>query len=100
MQIKEIKSNREFNIFSANIVLNYEELRDLANGLYELCQTEKYKDKASFLRLKRNFSFLFDLVKHSGIDDWSVENAAKVTAKIKEIEAKEGNVKYESKDNT
>lgn len=70
MVIKEI--NAQSNFKSATVTLFYNELREIANGLYELSQME-FKRDLDFHKCHRNMSFLFNLVKHGTIDSASIQ---------------------------
>lgn len=64
MHIEELTSKP--NIKIATVVMTYEEVRDIANGLYHLISgTECNKD--DYKNIYAKSKFLFDMVKHGMI---------------------------------
>ena len=73
MTIIEIEHKRDTKTFSATIKLNYDEIRDLSHGMYELCKDDKNKHNISYHETHKEIALLFDLVKHGRLDKCSVE---------------------------
>lgn len=80
MTIKELHS--ETNNKCATIELNYDEIRDIANGLYELGKLTKFT--TSFHKIHRDMAFLFNIVKHGCIDSNSIRMLERLQDKLDE----------------
>ncbi len=87
MEIKEIIRNQHTK--NATVKLDYDELCDIANALYQASKDDKDK-RLSFYRTHRDMSFLFDIVKHGCIDKCSVEMLSKNQISIDEARIKRG----------
>ena len=79
MIITELNHKPDYNIKNATVTLNYEEIRDIANGLFYLLEDdEKFKpnqsEKDSFAKTKRKFDILFDLVKYGNVTDFTLSH--------------------------
>ena len=70
MIINELNSNK--NSKSAIVSLDYNEIRDLSNILYEITKDDEKLKRYGYL--ERSLSVLFDLVKHGTVDSRIVEN--------------------------
>lgn len=68
MTIKEIIHKPELGIKQATITLDYDEIRDISNLIYEESKKEENLKINSFNKLRRDMFFLFDLVKNGCID--------------------------------
>lgn len=90
------KLNCEANFKSAAITLNYDELRDIANGLYELSKLDVERS-ADFHKIHRDMTFLFDIVKNGCIDGFSVRQLTQLhekfdsSRKARAMEREDGN---------
>lgn len=89
MNIIELKHYPERSIKSAIVRLDYDEIRDIVNILYHACKDEKNKDRTSYHQIHRDMFLLFELVKNSCIDSFTVEQLGKLQDAIKE--SKENN---------
>lgn len=56
----------------ATVTLTYDEIRDIANGLYYLS-----KDKPEYTEIKDKCKVVFDMVKHGMIQPETVESMSK-----------------------
>lgn len=70
MVIEECSSRR--GRCFATVTLTYDEVRDLANGLYYLS-----KDKPEYKGIKDKCKVIFDMVKHGMIQPETIESMAK-----------------------
>lgn len=70
MIINELNSNK--NSKSAIVSLDYNEIRDLSNILYEITKDDEKLKRYGYL--ERSLSVLFDLVKNGTVDSRIVEN--------------------------
>lgn len=64
-------SSRKGRCF-ATVTLTYDEIRDIANGLYYLS-----KDKPEYTEIKDKCKVVFDMVKHGMIQPETVESMSK-----------------------
>lgn len=81
MTIHEIKHEPDRSIKSAIIHLDYDEIKDIGNLLCTIrdnkeCQTQNYK------KLRRDFFFLFEIVKNGCIDGFTWEHLYKLNQDI------------------
>lgn len=86
MIIKELNHKPELKIKDCIVELSYEEVRDIANGMYWLTEyisnPDKVKEvftateKSNFEVVKNSFAVLFDLVKHGQIQQFTIDNCA------------------------
>lgn len=88
MIINELNHKPDLKIKNATVTLNYEEIRDIANGLFYLLKDdEKFKpnqsEKDSFAQTKRKFDMLFDLIKYGCVTDFTLSH---IVPKPKESE--------------
>lgn len=74
MTIEELVSKR--NNKYVTVTFTYEEVRDMANGLYHAC---KYKPE--YKGIKDKCQFLFDMVKEGMIQQGTVRSMAKELTK-------------------
>lgn len=72
MTIHNITHNPQYHIKKATITLSYEEIRDIANLLYEASKDENTHSEQHILN--RDFFLLFELVKNGCIDSFTVEH--------------------------
>ena len=73
MTIIEIERKPDHKIFTATVKLNYDELRDLDHGMYQLCKDEKNKKNTSYHETHKEIALLFDVVKHGHLDSCSID---------------------------
>lgn len=80
MIITELNHKPELKIKDATVTLNYDEIRDIANGLFYLLDDGAMKpsqsEKKSFEQTKRKFDMLFDLVKYGSVTDFTISHIA------------------------
>jgi hypothetical protein len=81
MTIHSITHNPEYGIKKATVTLQYEEIRDIANMLYEHTQDEQTRPEKHILH--RDFFLLFELVKNGCIDGFTVEHLSVTQKKAK-----------------
>jgi hypothetical protein len=79
MIINELNHKPDLKIKNATVTLNYEEIRDIANGLFYLLEDDEtfkpnQSEKDSFAQTKRKFDMLFDLVKYGGVTDFTLSH--------------------------
>ena len=88
MIINELNHKPDLKIKNATVTLNYEEIRDIANGLFYLIEDDEtlkptHSEKDSFEQTKRKFDMLFDLVKYGCVTDFTLSH---IVQKPKESE--------------
>ena len=91
MIINELNHKPDLKIKNATVMLNYEEIRDIANGLFYLLEDDEtfkpnQSEKDSFAQTKRKFDMLFDLVKYGGVTDFTL---SRISQKPKKREKEE-----------
>lgn len=79
MIINELNYKPDLKIKNATVTLNYEEIRDIANGLFYLLEDDEtfkpnQSEKDSFTQTKRKFDMLFDLVKYGNVTDFTLSH--------------------------
>jgi hypothetical protein len=84
MTIHNITHNPQYHIKKATITLSYEEIRDIANMLYEATKNENTCSEQHILN--RDFFLLFELVKNGCIDSFTVEHLNEIQERSKEAE--------------
>lgn len=84
MTIHNITHNPKYGIKNATVTLSYEEIRDIANMLYQTTKDEKTRSEQHILH--RDFFLLFELVKNGCIDSFTVETLNKIQEQSKEAE--------------
>lgn len=89
MTIIEIERKPEYKTFNAIVKLNYDEIRDLDHGMYQLCKNEENKKNTSYHETHKEIALLFDLVKNGHLDDWSIAMLNDLQEVIKESRKKE-----------
>lgn len=68
---------------NATITLGYEELRELANGLYELSRLDEERNP-DFYKIHRDMSFLFSIVKHGCLNPLIIKKLQEYQQKLEE----------------
>lgn len=84
MTIHNITHNPQYHIKKATITLSYEEIRDIANLLYEASKDENTHSEQHILN--RDFFLLFELVKNGCIDSFTVEHLNKIQEQSEKAE--------------
>lgn len=88
MIIKELNHKPEYKIKDCTVSLSYDEVRDIANGMYLLVEHIEHPDKvstitaterANFETVKNSFAVLFDLVKHGQVQQFTINRCASPT---------------------
>lgn len=66
---------------SITVTFNYDEIRDIANGLYYLTKQSDQHDNTDYKNIYAKCKFLFDMIKHGNIQPETVEklNRSKLT---------------------
>ena len=60
------------------VTFNYEEVRDLANGLYHLTEQVDKEEYKKFNDMSAKTHLLFDLVKHGNIQETTVKKFSRL----------------------
>lgn len=81
MIIKEMHS--ETNAKYATVELDYDEIKNIANGLVELDRINPNRGY-DFLKLHRDMAFLFDIVKNATIDSTLLRILDKIQQRMNE----------------
>lgn len=84
MTIYNITHNPKYGVKEATVTLRYEEVRDIANMLYEATKDGATRSEKHILH--RDFFLLFELVKNGCIDGFTVETLNKIQEQAKEVE--------------
>lgn len=84
MTIHNITHNPIYHVKKATITLSYEEIRDIANMLYEASKDENTRSEQ--LVLNRDFFLLFELVKNGCIDSFTVEHLNEIQKQSEKVE--------------
>lgn len=79
MIINELNHKPDLKIKNATVTLNYDEIRDIANGLFYLLEDDEtfkpnQSEKDSFAQTKRKFDILFDLIKYGNVTDFTLSH--------------------------
>lgn len=82
MIINELNHKPDLSIKNATVTLSYDEIRDIANGLFYLLEDDNtfkpnQSEKDSFAETKQKFDVLFDLVKYGCVTDFTISHIAK-----------------------
>lgn len=81
MTIHNITHNPKYGIKTATVTLEYNEIRDIANVLYQDTKDEETRSEKHILH--RDFFLLFELVKNGCIDGFTVETLNKIQEQAK-----------------
>lgn len=73
MNIRELKCGISLNDSSADISLNYNEIRDISNALNKMIEQD-LENLKKFGHIARQMDILFDLVKNGSVDIRTIEN--------------------------
>jgi hypothetical protein len=84
MTIHNITHNPQYHVKKATITLSYEEIRDIANLLYEASKDENTHSEQHILN--RDFFLLFELVKNGCIDSFTVEHLNEIQKQSEKTE--------------
>ena len=85
MIIKELNHKPEIKIKDCIVALSYDEVRDVANGFYQLCKMLENADGLTdcdkrelenYKKVKNSFAILFDLVKHGQVQQFTIDYCA------------------------
>ena len=76
MKIIELNHKPEVKIKDAIVELDYDEIRDVVNGLYRVIEKEKVTQDKSMNKTYRKFIILFDLVKHGMVTQFTIDHCA------------------------
>lgn len=83
MTIHNITHNPQYHIKKATITLSYEEIRDIANLLYEASKDENTHSEQHILN--RDFFLLFELVKNGCIDSFTIEHLNEIQTQSEKV---------------
>lgn len=78
MHIEELCTRKENRYLT--VTLCYEEIRDIANGLYAACHPERKTDGKDYAKIAASAGFLFDMVKHGMVQPHTILNLQRQTA--------------------
>lgn len=82
MTIENIKPQTGFKY--ATVTLNYEEIRDIANLLYEVNKIMPLSKTEA--KLHRDMFFLFEVVKNGCIDNFTIKHLGELQDKLEGID--------------
>lgn len=80
MFIEELSTRKENRYVT--VTFSYEEIRDIANGLYAACHPERKTEGKEFDKIAASAGFLFDMIKHGMVQPHTIRNLQKQEPEI------------------